>query len=245
MDEPLSNLDAKLRVQMRGEIHDLQRRLGVTTIYVTHDQIEALTLGDRVAVMLNGRLQQVATPEGLYERPRNEFVASFIGSPSINMVEAELARSNGGLAVSFGGHTLAVDEALARSHRARRLRRADRSCSGSGRRTSRTSGSSPDAPADRRIRTVCVLSESLGAEVLVYFEVEATGVLPVELDAEADRRRRGARAADAAEDARHVEVRGPREPARAVGRGKSRRARGRHEPSVLLRPRDRAGDLRL
>ena len=93
MDEPLSNLDAKLRVQMRGEIHDLQRRLRVTTIYVTHDQIEALTLGDRVAVMLNGRLQQVATPEELYERPRNDFVASFIGSPSINMVEADLARS--------------------------------------------------------------------------------------------------------------------------------------------------------
>ena len=90
MDEPLSNLDAKLRVQMRGEIHDLQRRLRVTTIYVTHDQIEALTLGDRVAVMLNGRLQQVATPEELYERPRNDFVASFIGSPSINMVEADL-----------------------------------------------------------------------------------------------------------------------------------------------------------
>ena len=114
MDEPLSNLDAKLRVQMRGEIHDLQRRLRVTTIYVTHDQIEALTLGDRVAVMLDGRLQQVATPEELYERPRNDFVASFIGSPSINMVEAELARSNGGLAVSFGGHTLAVDETRSR-----------------------------------------------------------------------------------------------------------------------------------
>ena len=115
MDEPLSNLDAKLRVQMRGEIHDLQRRLRVTTIYVTHDQIEALTLGDRVAVMLDGRLQQVATPEELYERPRNDFVASFIGSPSINMVEADLARSDGGLTVSFGGHALAVDETVARA----------------------------------------------------------------------------------------------------------------------------------
>src|SRR5512145_1249278 len=115
MDEPLSNLDAKLRVQMRGEIHDLQRRLGVTTIYVTHDQVEAMTLGDRVAVMLDGRLQQVATPEGLYERPVNDFVASFIGSPSINMVEAELARSNGALTVSFGGHRLAVDDAVERA----------------------------------------------------------------------------------------------------------------------------------
>ena len=116
MDEPLSNLDAKLRVQMRGEIHDLQRRLGVTTVYVTHDQTEAMTLGDRVAVMQSGRLQQVATPQGLYERPVNEFVAGFIGSPSINMIEAELAASNGGLSVTFGEHTLNVDESVARSH---------------------------------------------------------------------------------------------------------------------------------
>src|SRR5512134_972438 len=115
MDEPLSNLDAKLRVQMRGEIHDLQRRLGVTTLYVTHDQVEAMTLGDRVAVMLDGRLQQVATPEALYEAPVNDFVASFIGSPSINMVEAKLARANGSLTVSFGGHVLAVDEKVARA----------------------------------------------------------------------------------------------------------------------------------
>ena len=115
MDEPLSNLDAKLRVQMRAEIHDLQRRLRVTTLYVTHDQVEAMTLGDRVAVMLDGRLQQVAPPQALYERPVNEFVAGFIGSPSINMVEAELARSNGGLSVSFGGHRLAVDDVVVRA----------------------------------------------------------------------------------------------------------------------------------
>ena len=182
MDEPLSNLDAKLRVQMRGEIHDLQRRLRVTTIYVTHDQIEALTLGDRVAVMLNGRLQQVATPEELYERPRNDFVASFIGSPSINMVEADLARSDGGLAVSFGGHTLAVDETLARpaldGYVGRTVLLGIRPEDLEDVRVV------PEAPADRRIRTVCVLSESLGAEVLVYFEVEATGLLPVELDEE-------------------------------------------------------------
>ena len=112
MDEPLSNLDAKLRVQMRGEIHDLQRRLGVTTLYVTHDQVEAMTLGDRVAVMLDGQLQQVAPPQALYERPVNEFVAGFIGSPSINLVEAELAQENGGLVVSFGGYRLAVDDVV-------------------------------------------------------------------------------------------------------------------------------------
>ena len=93
MDEPLSNLDAKLRVQMRAEIHQLQRRLDVTTIYVTHDQVEAMTMGDRVAVMNAGRLQQVDTPQVLYDQPTNEFVAGFIGSPSINLVEAQLEQS--------------------------------------------------------------------------------------------------------------------------------------------------------
>ena len=123
MDEPLSNLDAKLRVQMRAEIHHLQRRLGVTTIYVTHDQIEAMTMGDRVAVMQRGRLQQVDTPQVLYEQPVNEFVAGFIGSPSINMVEAELERANGGLAVTFGDHRLAVDDRARASSGPRGVRR--------------------------------------------------------------------------------------------------------------------------
>src|SRR2546421_4333438 len=114
MDEPLSNLDAKLRVQMRAEIHQLQRRLDVTTIYVTHDQVEAMTMGDRVAVMNAGHLLQVDTPQVLYDTPVNEFVAGFIGSPSINLVEAELAQQNGGLAGKFCGHTPAVDDQVAR-----------------------------------------------------------------------------------------------------------------------------------
>ena len=90
MDEPLSNLDAKLRVQMRAEIASLQRQLGVTTIYVTHDQIEALTMGDRVAVLKDGVLQQVDTPRTLYHRPANVFVAGFIGSPAMNLFEGRL-----------------------------------------------------------------------------------------------------------------------------------------------------------
>src|SRR5881227_987505 len=114
MDEPLSNLDAKLRVQMRAEIHQLQRRLGVTTIYVTHDQVEAMTMGDRVAVMNAGHLQQVDTPQVLYDQPVKEFVAGFIGSPSINLVEAQLERSNGHLRAKMGEHLLAVDEQAAR-----------------------------------------------------------------------------------------------------------------------------------
>ncbi len=95
MDEPLSNLDAKLRVEMRAEIIRLQRNLRVTTVYVTHDQVEAMTLGDRVAVMRKGVLQQVDSPARLYDRPANLFVAEFIGSPAMNLVEAELVRENG------------------------------------------------------------------------------------------------------------------------------------------------------
>ncbi len=96
MDEPLSNLDAKLRVQTRAEILKLQRRLGTTTIYVTHDQVEAMTMGDRIAVMNAGVLQQVGTPEVLYEQPANLFVAGFIGSPAMNLVSAEVLDGVGG-----------------------------------------------------------------------------------------------------------------------------------------------------
>ena len=177
MDEPLSNLDAKLRVQMRAEIHQLQRRLGVTTIYVTHDQVEAMTMGDRVAVMRNGRLQQVDTPQVLYDQPVNEFVAGFIGSPSINLVEAELQRQDGGLVVTFGNHRLTVDEVSVRNR------------SGLADYVNRTLilgirpedledvAVQPDAPADRRIKSVALLTEPLGAEVLVHFATSAVGVV--------------------------------------------------------------------
>jgi multiple sugar transport system ATP-binding protein len=106
MDEPLSNLDAKLRVEMRAEIMRIQRALGVTTIYVTHDQTEAMTMGDRVAVMRQGVLQQVDRPQRIYDRPANLFVAEFIGSPAMNLVEADVAPVDGGLAATFGEHTL-------------------------------------------------------------------------------------------------------------------------------------------
>jgi multiple sugar transport system ATP-binding protein len=130
MDEPLSNLDAKLRVQMRGEIARLQRALGVTTIYVTHDQTEAMTLGTRVAVINRGVLQQVAHPQELYQRPANLFVAGFIGSPAMNLLDARLERAaepggSGGSSprdgtagpdVVFGGHRLKVPQQLVRNH---------------------------------------------------------------------------------------------------------------------------------
>src|SRR5690348_4634651 len=109
MDEPLSNLDAKLRVQMRAEIAGLQHDLGVTTIYVTHDQVEAMTMGDRVAVMRKGELQQVADPQTLYDRPVNLFVGGFIGSPAMNMIEATLERQNGGYAAKVGDESIAIE----------------------------------------------------------------------------------------------------------------------------------------
>src|SRR5437763_883400 len=110
MDEPLSNLDAKLRVQMRADIKKLQADLGVTTIYVTHDQVEAMTMGDRVAVMRKGELQQVDSPQELYDRPLNLFVGGFIGSPSMNMLDATIHASNGNLAATIGDQTLELGQ---------------------------------------------------------------------------------------------------------------------------------------
>jgi multiple sugar transport system ATP-binding protein len=113
MDEPLSNLDARLRVQMRGEIVRIQRELGTTTIYVTHDQVEAMTMGQRVAVMDRGRILQLATPERLYERPANVFVARFMGSPPINLLLGEIFSDGAGLACRLGEALVRLPEALA------------------------------------------------------------------------------------------------------------------------------------
>jgi multiple sugar transport system ATP-binding protein len=113
MDEPLSNLDAKLRVQMRADISQLQRDLKVTTVYVTHDQVEAMTMGDRVAVMRKGELQQVATPQELYDTPVNLFVGGFIGSPAMNMLEATIEQGTGnGLVARIGEQALQLDDEL-------------------------------------------------------------------------------------------------------------------------------------
>ena len=189
MDEPLSNLDAKLRVQMRAEIHQLQRRLDVTTIYVTHDQVEAMTMGDRVAVMNAGHLQQVDTPQVLYDHPVNEFVAGFIGSPSINLVESELARSNGNLEVTVGEHKLTVDDQVARNRSGLGDYVGKKIILGIRPEDFEDVAIEPDAPADRRIKVTADLTEPLGSEVLVHFGTEATAVVS------------SAAAADAGEDA--------------------------------------------
>jgi multiple sugar transport system ATP-binding protein len=185
MDEPLSNLDAKLRVQMRAEIHQLQRRLNTTTVYVTHDQVEAMTMGDRVSVMNGGRLLQVDTPQVLYDRPANEFVAGFIGSPAINLVEARLEHANGRYSVAFGEYRLTVDDTLARN-RSRLKDYVGKSIILGIRPEDLEDASLESGVADDRQMAVQVdLVEPLGADVLLYFGSSATGVVPSAASAEA------------------------------------------------------------
>jgi multiple sugar transport system ATP-binding protein len=170
MDEPLSNLDAKLRVQMRAEIARIQRDLGVTTIYVTHDQSEAMTLGDRVCVMRGGYLQQVDKPQVLYDTPANLFVAGFIGSPAMNLVEAELIERNGGLVARFGPHELPVPQRVAvRGPVALGIRPEDIY-------TGPVTGGE-GAPLDVTID----IKEDMGAEVYLHFAVDASPVKADEL----------------------------------------------------------------
>jgi multiple sugar transport system ATP-binding protein len=177
MDEPLSNLDAKLRVQMRAEIAGLQDDLGVTTIYVTHDQTEAMTMGDRVAVMKKGRLQQVDEPQVLYDHPVNLFVAGFIGSPAMNMVEADLLREGDALRVAFGGETLTLDPEMVARRAALGSFEGKRVIVGIRPEDIEDAAIHSDAPADRRLRTRVNLREALGSEVLVHFTVDAPPVV--------------------------------------------------------------------
>jgi multiple sugar transport system ATP-binding protein len=172
MDEPLSNLDASLRFQMRAEIASLQAQLGVTTIYVTHDQVEAMTIGRRVAVLRRGRLLQFDDPQSLYDHPVDLFVARFIGSPPMNLVESQLEHADGGYAVRIGSSRVALgDDEL-------------RSAAGIdayvgkdvvvGIRPDRLEDAAvvSDAPADRRIAGTSTLRETLGSDVLVHFAVD-------------------------------------------------------------------------
>jgi multiple sugar transport system ATP-binding protein len=177
MDEPLSNLDARLRVQMRAEVARVQRDLGVTTIYVTHDQVEAMTMGDRVAVMRGGVLQQTGEPQSVFDRPVNLFVASFIGSPPMNLVQARLEDRGDGLAARVGEQEVAVpsDVVAARSG----LRRyADRAV-GLGIRPEHLRDATGESRA--RLRGTVRATEALGSELLVHIDVEAEPVLTDEV----------------------------------------------------------------
>jgi multiple sugar transport system ATP-binding protein len=176
MDEPLSNLDAKLRVEMRAYIARLHQQLGTTTLYVTHDQTEALTMADRVAVMRDGRVEQVDLPQAIYERPANVFVAGFIGSPAMNLVPSRLEAANGSLYASLGEHKLRLPD--------RPLRWA-----GLGRYVGRevVLGLRPEAlndagTADATIEIDVALAEPLGAETIVHFDAEGAEGLKARLD---------------------------------------------------------------
>jgi multiple sugar transport system ATP-binding protein len=177
MDEPLSNLDAKLRVQMRTEISRLQRDVGVTTIYVTHDQVEAMTMGDRVAVLRQGLLQQLDAPSSLYRRPANLFVAGFIGSPAMNLVEATVAAQDGRLAVEFGGNRLAVDDQAVAERPALRGYAGRRVILGIRPENLEDAELRSGVPEDRRFKTTVDLREDMGSEVLVHFTLATPPVL--------------------------------------------------------------------
>jgi multiple sugar transport system ATP-binding protein len=173
MDEPLSNLDAQLRVQMRGEIEALQQRLGVTTVYVTHDQVEAMTMGDRIAVMRDGLLQQVGSPAEVYDRPANLFVAGFIGSPPMNLARATIDAGEGGLVARLGATAIPIPEDVAREQRLEQHRGAEvilgirpEDLHGPGDHAAAVgAGAAIPAEIDR--------VEALGASLLVHFAVEA------------------------------------------------------------------------
>ncbi len=177
MDEPLSNLDAKLRVHMRAEIAGLQHDLGVTTIYVTHDQVEAMTMGDRVAVMRKGELQQVAPPQELYERPVNLFVGGFIGSPAMNMLEATIERPNGALVARVGSQTIELGADVVGPRPALESYVGKRVVLGIRPEGLEDASLEPDVPPERRIQGVVVLREPLGSEIVAHFEVDAPPAL--------------------------------------------------------------------
>jgi multiple sugar transport system ATP-binding protein len=187
MDEPLSNLDAKLRVQMRADIQALQQELAVTTIYVTHDQIEAMTMGDRVAVMRKGLLLQVDAPQVLYDEPDNLFVAGFIGSPPMNMAQAFLRRRGEDLAVALGEQELTLDPVLVGQRPALVAYEGREVAVGIRSEDMFEPGPRNDAPPERRLRSTARLTEALGSEIVVHFEVPAPAVATEEMrELEAD-----------------------------------------------------------
>ena len=177
MDEPLSNLDAKLRVQMRAEILRIQRDLEVTTIYVTHDQTEAMTLGDLVAVLKKGVLQQVASPQDLYARPANLFVGGFIGSPAMNLVEARVSNTDGGTFVEFADRRLRVGPEVVATRPA--LGAFDGRTVILGIRPEHMEDAAlvPSPDPDSRFPAFIDLLEAMGSDVYLHFTVEAPPVL--------------------------------------------------------------------
>ena len=176
MDEPLSNHDATVRVEMRAEIARLQRELDVTTIYVTHDQVEAMTLGDRVAIMRDGVLQQLSKPQELYDRPRNLFVAEFIGSPAMNLVGVDLRRSNGGYVADFGERTLALPEKLLGTRPALTRFEGKRLILGIRPEDIEDAELAGRAAEGAKLSSVVDIREDMGSEVFAHFDIGGRAV---------------------------------------------------------------------
>jgi multiple sugar transport system ATP-binding protein len=187
MDEPLSNLDARLRVQMRAEIARIQRELSATTIYVTHDQVEAMTMGDRVAVLRKGELQQTDEPQTVYDRPANLFVATFIGSPAMGLVEGDLARDGDGLKIRIGPQEVTVPETVAEGRPALPTYAGKQVAVGLRPEHLEDAALVGGEPA--RLRGEVLFAESLGSERLVHVAVEGKPVITdevLEIAADAD-----------------------------------------------------------
>jgi multiple sugar transport system ATP-binding protein len=180
MDEPLSNLDAQLRVHTRAEIGRLQKQLGVTTVYVTHDQVEAMTMSDRVAVMRRGKLQQFAPPQEVYARPANAFVGGFIGSPAMNLLEGRLQRSNGDISVLLGDQPLALDASVIEQRPRLNAYRDKRVVVGIRPESIHDAALVPDAPRDHLLHGTVELREALGPELFVHFTAPCVDLADIE-----------------------------------------------------------------
>lgn len=176
MDEPLSNLDAKLRVQMRADISGIQREFGVTTFYVTHDQVEAMTMGDRVAVIKDGLLQQVDAPEELYARPDNVFVAAFIGSPSMNLFEATLHIDDGSASLQLHDQRMGVDPSVLQKNPSLVSRAGEVVIVGVRPEDLEDAALAADHPVNQRVSATVEVREALGPETLVHFGLKASSV---------------------------------------------------------------------
>lgn len=177
MDEPLSNLDAKLRVQMRAEISSVVHSLGTTTIYVTHDQVEAMTMGDRMAVMKAGFLQQVGPPQEVYDHPNNIFVAQFVGSPPMNLVLGSLSDSGHGVSIRIGGRELTVPAEVVDKRPALRNYIGKQVAMGVRSEDMEDAGLRDQAPAGGVLEGEVTLVEALGSEIVVHFSLDGERVV--------------------------------------------------------------------
>ncbi len=171
MDEPLSNLDAKLRVQMRAEISAVVRALNTTTVYVTHDQVEAMTMGDRMAVMKAGFMQQSGSPQDVYENPNNIFVAQFVGSPPMNLVQGELQTTADGATLTIGVSTLTLPPAVLAARPALTAYSGRTVAVGVRSEDMEDASLKPDVPRDRHLHGMVTLVEALGSEIIVHFDL--------------------------------------------------------------------------